>query len=337
MTSKELAFLVGGIVDGDNTIDIVGFQGIEKARGGDITFAVDEKKLVIAERSKASCILTDNLVKRLSKTLIRVVDPKLSFVRLYNVLKAEKNIKAQIHASAIISKTVKLGGNVNIGSGVYIAEGVKVGDNVIIENNSVIKENCQIGNNCHIFPNVILYQNTKLGKHVVIHGGAILGSDGFGYVKDNGINNKFPQLGTVIIEDNVEIGANTTIDRGSLGDTVIGKGSKIDNLCQIAHNVSIGVNLLMAGQTGVSGSTVIGDNVTIGGQVGLVDNIKIGDNVTIGAKSAVIGNVKDGAIIWGVPARPIQQTKRQMAVLSKLARKPNGTKKNKNMSLEKVK
>ncbi|MFH1878431.1 MAG: UDP-3-O-(3-hydroxymyristoyl)glucosamine N-acyltransferase [Candidatus Omnitrophota bacterium] len=148
----------------------------------------------------------------------------------------------------------------------------------------------------------------------------VAGADGFGYVKDKGKVYKFPQLGIVIIEDDVEIGANTTIDKGSLGDTVIGAGSKIDNMCQIAHNVKIGRNMLMAAQCGISGSTVIGDNVTMGGQAGIVDNVVIGDNVTIGAKSAVIGSLRDNAVVWGIPARPIAQTKRQMAVLSQLAK-----------------
>jgi UDP-3-O-[3-hydroxymyristoyl] glucosamine N-acyltransferase len=160
----------------------------------------------------------------------------------------------------------------------------------------------------------------KLGKNVVLHSGAVIGSDGFGYVKDKDKIYKFPQLGKVVIEDDVEIGANTTIDRGSLSDTVIGRGSKIDNLCQIAHNVRVGRNVLMAAQCGVSGSTVIGNNVMIGGKVGITDNAVIGDDVVIGAGSAVIGSLEKGDKVWGVPARPIAQTKRQMAVLSWLTK-----------------
>jgi UDP-3-O-[3-hydroxymyristoyl] glucosamine N-acyltransferase len=151
---------------------------------------------------------------------------------------------------------------------------------------------------------------------VVLHSGVVLGADGFGYVKERGKIYKFPQLGRVIVEDDVEIGTNTTVDRGSLSDTVIGAGTKIDNLCQIAHNVKIGKNVLVAAQTGISGSTVIKDNVTMGGQVGIADNLTIGANVTIGAQSGIIGNIADNAILWGTPARSVAQTKRQMAVLA---------------------
>ncbi|MBP7056346.1 MAG: UDP-3-O-(3-hydroxymyristoyl)glucosamine N-acyltransferase, partial [Candidatus Omnitrophica bacterium] len=187
---------------------------------------------------------------------------------------------------------------------------------VVVEDNSVIKKNCSLGSFCHIYPNVTLYENVELQKNVILHSGVVIGSDGFGYVKHKNIMYKFPQLGRVVIKDNVEIGANTTIDRGSLNDTIIGAGTKIDNLCQIAHNVKIGKNALIAAQCGISGSTSIGDNVTMGGQAGIVDNVNIGDDVMIGAKSAIIGDIEKGDIVWGIPARPIAQTKRQMAVLS---------------------
>ena len=316
MKIKELAKLIEGIVEGDNDIDIKGLSGIETAKDGDLTFAMDDDKLASAEKSDASCILTNRLVRKSTKSLIRVQNPKLSFLIVYNRFHEPELRKVFTHPSSSVSVSVKMGKGVWIGSHVAIEDDVRIGDHVIIESNSVIKKNCEIASFCHIYPNVTLYENTKLGKNVVLHAGAVIGSDGFGYVKDGGKIYKFPQLGRVIIEDDVEIGANTSVDRGSLNDTIIGAGSKIDNLCQIAHNVKIGKNTLMAAQCGISGSTVLGDNVTIGGQAGIIDNVTIGSNVTIGAKSAVIGSISDGLTIWGIPARPISQTKRQMAVTS---------------------
>jgi len=316
MKIKDLAKIVEGTVDGDGDIYITGMDGIDTAEPGDLTFAIDENKLSDAEKSKASCVLTLSSSRKSIKPLIRVTNPKLSFLIAYNALNASKEVKAFKHPSSNVSEKAIIGKNVCIGAGVYIDDGVKIGDNVMIEANSVIKKNCEIGSFCRIYPNVTLYKNVKIGNNVILHGGVVLGSDGFGYVKDKGKIYKFPQLGRVIIEDDVEIGSNTTIDRGSLSNTVIGAGSKIDNLCQIAHNVKIGKNALIAAFCGIAGSVTIGNDVTIGGQVGIGDNLKIGDNVTIGAQSGVTSNIKSGSVILGFPARPMDQTKRQMAVLS---------------------
>lgn len=320
MRIKELATLLEGIAEGDSDIDITGLSGIEGAKYGDLTFAMDEDRLASAEKSDASCILTNKSIRRSSKSLIRVQNPKFSFLIVYNKFHTSEKRSNSIHPTATVSDSAQLAKNVWLGPNVVIEDGVSIGDHVIIEANSVIKKNCRIGALCRIYPNVTLYENTELGKNVVLHSGVVLGSDGFGYVKNGGKVYKFPQLGKVVVEDDVEIGANTTIDRGSLSDTVIGAGTKIDNLCQIAHNVRIGRNGLIAAQCGISGSTTVGDDVTMGGQAGLVDNITIGNNVTIGAKSAVIGSIKDNEVIWGIPARRIAQTKRQMAVLAWLTK-----------------
>lgn len=320
MKIRELAILVKGVAEGDDDVNITGLSGVESARLGDLTFAVDEAHLKSAEDSDVSCILTNSLLRKSKKPLIRVKNPKLSFLVIYNNLHTQERKNAFVHPTASVAASARIGNNVWIGPGVTVEDGVTIGDHVIIESNSVVKKNCEIGPFCRLYPNVTLYENTKLKKSVTVHAGAVIGSDGFGYVKDGGKIYKFPQLGSVIIEDNVEIGANTTIDRGSLSDTIIGAGTKIDNLCQIAHNVKIGKNVLIAAQCGISGSTTIGNDVTMGGQAGAVDNITIGDNVIIGAKSAVIGDIEKGSVVWGIPARPIAQTKRQMAVLSWLTK-----------------
>ncbi|MFA5146461.1 MAG: UDP-3-O-(3-hydroxymyristoyl)glucosamine N-acyltransferase [Candidatus Omnitrophota bacterium] len=320
MEIKKLAILVEGAIEGDGDVDITGLSGLETAKLGDLTFAMDEERLAIAEKGNASCILTGRLTRKSTKPLIRVANPKLSFLIIYNKFHTPESRGAFVHPTAVVSPSAGIGTNVWIGAGVVIEDGVTIGDHVIIESNSAIKKNCSIGSFCHLYPNVTLYENTKLKKNVTLHAGVVIGSDGFGYVKEGGKIYKFPQLGSVIIEDDVEIGANSTVDRGSLSDTVIGAGTKIDNLCQIAHNVKMGRNNLIAAQCGISGSTTIGNDVTMGGQAGVVDNVNVGDNVMVGAKSAVIGSIEKNSVVWGIPARPIAQTKKQMAVLGWLTK-----------------
>jgi UDP-3-O-[3-hydroxymyristoyl] glucosamine N-acyltransferase len=320
MKISELARLIGGVVEGDGNIDIKGLGGIESAKAGELTFATDEEKLSYAERSNASCVLTAKTVRKSTKPLIRVDNPKLSFLIIYNTLNAPERRGEFRHPTAVVAESTRIGKNVWIGPHVSIEDGVEIGDNVIIESNSVIKKNCRLGPLCRIYPNVTLYEGIVLGRNVILHSGVVIGADGFGYVKDKDKIYKFPQAGKVIIGDDVEIGANTTIDRGSMNDTVIGAGSKIDNLCQIAHNVRIGKNTIIAGHSGVSGSTVIGDNVTIAGKVGIADNLTIGSNSIIGGGTSVIGDIREGEVVWGFPARPIREMKRQLATLSWLTK-----------------
>ena len=316
MKIKELAVLVKGIAECDDDIDITGINGVGSAGLGDITFAMNEEHLTSAEKTDVSGILTSHTMRKSSKPLIRVENPKFSFLVVYDIFKSQGGRDAFVHPTAVVSASAQIGNHVWIGPGVVIEDNVTIGDHDIIESNSVVNKGSQIGSFSRIYPNVTLYENTKLGNSVILHAGAVIGADGFGYVKEGGKIYKFPQLGSVIIEDNVEIGANTTIDRGSLSDTVIGSGTKIDNLCQIAHNVKIGKNMLMAAQCGIAGSVVVGNDVTVGGQSAITDNISIGNNVTIAGKSGVIGDITDNAVVWGVPARPIGQMKRQLAVLS---------------------
>lgn len=320
MKIGDLAVLIEGTVDGDDSVDVTGLSAIASAGVGDLTFALDEKRLGLAEKSRSSCVLTGPSIRTSSKPLIRVTNPKLAFLFSYRILCPLQPRSSFIHPSAAVASTVKLGHEVHIGAQVFIDGQVTIGDNVIIESGCVISENCFIGSGCHLYPRVMLYPNTLLKENVILHAGVVLGCDGFGYIKDRGTIHKFPQLGKVVINENVEIGANTTIDRGSLDDTVIGANSKIDNLCHIAHNVKIGRNVIMAAQCGIAGGTVIGDDVTMSGQIAVIDNVIIGKNATIGGKSGIIGNIEDGSVVWGMPAKPLAVAKKQMAVVSWLTK-----------------
>lgn len=316
MKIKELAVFIQGVVEGNGDADVTGLSGFEAAKAGDLVFAMDDEKLAIAEKSAASCILTGKDVRSSSKPLVRVANPKLAFLLIYNYMNRPEVRGAFTDPSATVASSAKIGQNVWIGPGVRIGDNVKIGDNTIIEPNTVIKKNCSIGACCHIHPNVTLYDNTVLKDKVVLHSGVVLGADGFGYVRDKDKLYKFPQLGRVIIEENVELGANTAVDKGSLSDTVIGAGTKLDNFCQIAHNVKIGKNVIMAAQCGASGSVTIKDNVTIGGQVGLKDNITIAEGAMIGAQSGVLADVAAGSILWGTPAQSLIHVKREVLVLN---------------------
>ena len=320
MKIKELALLIEGTIEGDDNVDITDLSGIESAQLGCLTFAADDDKLSLAEDSPTACILTTRNSRKSTKTLIRVNNPKLAFLIAYNAFQQKVTAGSFIHPTAAIADTVTIGENVRIDAHVSIEENAVIGDYTTIESGCVIKKGSKVGEYCHLHPNVVLYENAILKNKVILHGGVIVGADGFGYVRDRSKIYKFPQLGTVVIEDEVEIGANTTIDRGSLGCTIIGAGTKIDNLCHIAHNVKIGKNVIMAAQCGIAGSTTIGDNVTMSGHVAVIDNVTVGQNANIGGQSAIIGHIKDNASVWGTPARDLGQTKKQMAVLSWLTR-----------------
>jgi len=317
---KELALLIEGTIEGDDNVDITDLSGIESARLGDLTFAMDEDKLKLAEISQTACVLTTKTSRKSTKTLIRVSNPKLAFLIAYKAFQEESSAELFVHPTASIAPSAILGKRVCIDAHVSIEDNVVIGDHTTIESGCVIKKNSKIGEHCRVHPNVVLYENSILKNKVILHSGVIVGADGFGYVRDHGEIYKFPQIGSVVIEDGVEIGANSTIDRGSLGCTIIGAGTKIDNLCHIAHNVKIGKNVIMAAQCGIAGSTVIGDNVTMSGQVAVIDNVTIGQNVSIGGQSGIIGHIKENAAIWGSPARDVGQIKKQLALLGWLTK-----------------
>lgn len=318
---NQLAKLVDGFVEGDGNAVITGMAPLSTAKAGDITFALSEKDFALALTTSASCVLTVMQAPAIPKTLLRIKDPKTAITILYNAMtEMIPPPKGSIHPSAVISDKAVLGKNVSVGPHAVIGDGSEVGDNSFVGANSVLGRLVKVGANTKINANVTLYDGTRVGNKVIIHSGTVIGADGFGFIPKDGKNYKVPQMGTVVIEDDVEIGANTCVDRATFGETVISAGTKIDNLVQIAHNVRIGKNGLIAAQTGIAGSAIIGENTMMGGQVGISDHAKVGRNVKLAAKSGVSGRTQDDVILYGYPAREGQEFKRINAMLSLFAK-----------------
>jgi len=314
ITVKEIAGIVGGTVYGNDETAISGLASARIAGENDLTFAADAVQLKEAANSKAQCVLTALESARISKTILKVKDLKTALTILYNaMLEMQPPAAGSIHPSAVVDPTVNVGKNVSIGPCAVIEANTKIGNHTIIGANCVLGKGVSIGANVEIYPNVTIYSNAIIGNNVRLHAGVVIGADGFGYIPHGQKVLKVPQLGTVIIEDNVEIGANACIDRGAFSDTVVSEGTKIDNLVQIAHNVKLGKNVLIAAQTGISGSVTVGDNTMMGGQAGIVDHLCIGKNVKIAAQAGVIGNVGDGQEVLGYPARKAKETIKMIA------------------------
>ncbi len=317
-TAGDIAAKLGGKVLGDHTMPLTGFQAADRARAGDLTFAENRTFFERAEQSAASAIIVDKTFTSERKVLIRVPSARIAFAKVVPLFYPEPGPPTGIHPSAIISEKADVHPEACVGAHVIIGDGAKIGARTVLHGNNYVDENCVIGDDCAIFHNVSLYPRTELGDRVRIHAGTIVGSDGFGYVQEGGKHLKVPQIGNVVIDDDVEIGANVTIDRGALGPTHIGKGTKIDNLVQIAHNVSTGENCLVVAQAGIAGSTKLGDYCTLAGQVGLAGHLRIGNHVTIAAQSGVMRDINDGEKWFGTPAQPDKQMKRQLLALQKL-------------------
>jgi UDP-3-O-[3-hydroxymyristoyl] glucosamine N-acyltransferase len=317
-TVGELAALVDGSVDGDENIAICGISNIEDARDGDITFAENEKLLSSAGRSRASAVIAPATGATANKPLIRVKNPRFAFAQVLRIFAPEPKVYRGIHPTAVIGRNVILGENVSIHSLAVIGDNVAIGANTVVYPHAYIGDDVTIGDNCVIYPHTVLHDNTEIGNCVVIHGGSVLGTDGFGYMFIENRHYKIPQIGRVIVEDDVEIGANVTIDRARTGSTRIGAGSKIDNLVHIGHNVSVGRNCVIVAQVGVSGSVEIGDGVILAGQVGVKDHVKIGDGSIVCGGSGVIGDLPPGSFVAGHYARPHHQEMRSQALHTKL-------------------
>ncbi len=305
MKLADIANLVNGKPVGDGNTDIKDIASLEDAKAGDISFLTSRKYHQLIESTKASALILPPDDWDCKIPYIVCEDPNVAFAMLmqhfHNHVKFQKE---GIHPTAILESNVRLGDGISIGANVYIEEGVKIGQHSTIFPNCFIGSNTLIGDEVTIYPNVTIREEIEIGNRVIIHAGSVIGSDGFGYAENEGQYSKIPQVGIVIIEDDVEIGANCCIDRATLGATKISRGVKLDNLIQIAHNVEIGENSVIAAQTGISGSSKIGKNAKFGGQVGLVGHITIGENVAIGAQTGVTKSHPDNIVLSGYPARP---------------------------------
>ena len=317
ITVNEIAELVGGTVKGDGEVRVSGISPCAFAEEGDMTFAFTKEDLEKAGSSRASCVLVPMPLEQFPKTALSVKDMKLAMTVIFNtMLDLKAPAKSVIHPSAIVPNSVKLSKNVIIGPNAVVGEKTQIGENTVIGPGCVIGQNVTIGQGSRLNPNVTIYDRVVMGSKVIVHSGTVIGADGFGYIPKDGKLFKVPQLGSVIIEDNVEIGANACIDRGTFDDTVIGRGTKIDNLVQIAHNVKIGRNVILAGNTAVAGSATVGDNTMVGGMVGISDHVNVGKNVKIGAKTGVTGHVKDNEVIFGYPHRKADDARKLHGLLS---------------------
>ncbi|MGD0916292.1 MAG: UDP-3-O-(3-hydroxymyristoyl)glucosamine N-acyltransferase [Thermodesulfobacteriota bacterium] len=315
---KELAELVGGTVVGDGEVEISGVAAIEDARVGEITFVANPKHLKMLAKTHATAVIVSPGVPQTDKPLLRVTNPDLAFAKILTIFSQKPYQAKGIDPNAWISTTAQLGQGLSIYPFVYIGDRCRIGDRVTLYPGVYVGEDSSIGEESVLYPNVSIYPRTVIGKRVFLHGGVVVGSDGFGYVKEGRKNVKKPQVGIVEIEDDVEIGANTTIDRAALGKTIIRRGVKIDNLVQVAHNVVIGEDSILCGQVGVSGSSKIGSNVILVGQVGVVDHIEIGDNVTVGAQSGVMNDLPANQAYTGSPTLPHRDFLHMAAILPKL-------------------
>ena len=294
MKLDEIAGLIGGEVTGDGSIEITGVAGISDARKGDITFLSSMKLIAELGESMAAAVLVKDFVPELRKPQVKTKNPLYAFAKLLEYFYSRSLPHRGISKNAFISEEAEIGPNVTICDFAYISAKVRIGPGSIIFPGVFIGEACSIGDQCTIYPNVTIRENAVIGNRVIIHPNAVIGSDGFGYVFEEGRHNKIPQVGTVLIEDEVEIGSGVAIDRATTGTTVIGKGTKIDNLVQIGHNVRIGSNVILVAQVGIGGSSRIGDGTVLGGQAGIADHTVIEAGTMIAAQSGVMGVVKRG-------------------------------------------
>jgi len=317
-TAAEIARQLQGEVLGDGAVVLKGFAPADRAQPGDLTFAENENYFARAEQSAASAIIAPAAFSSAKKTVIRVADARIAFARVLPLFFPDPVFAPGIHPSAVVAKSAKIDPSAHIGPQCVVGENACIGARSVMQGLNFVGTGCQLGEDVNLFPNVTIYAHSEIGNRVRIHAGTAIGSDGFGYVLDGASHRKVPQIGNVIIRDDVEIGSNVSVDRGALGPTVIGAGTKIDNLVQIAHNVNIGEHCLIVAHVGISGSTKLGNYVVFGGQVGIAGHLKIGNKVTVAAQSGVMHSIPDGEKWMGSPAQPDRQTKRQMIAIQHL-------------------
>ncbi len=319
-TAKELAELIGATVEGDGSVEASGVASPERAGARDLIYVEAAKHTARAAASAALCVIACEGVKLPGKTVLRSAQPKVAFAKAAELLLGRPPIATGIHPTAIVAPLARVSTGVSIGPYAVIGEDAHIGAGTQIGAHSVIGAGCWIGENCRIHPRVNLYGGVRIGHRVEIHSGAVLGADGFGYASDEGKYWKFPQAGIVEIGDDVEIGANTTIDRGSLDDTRIAEGVKLDNLVHVGHNCQIGAHTVIAAQAGLSGSCIFGKHVVVGGQAGFGERCKLEDGAVIGGQSGVLGGktIRSGETVWGTPARSLEKFKEVYAWYGRL-------------------
>lgn len=319
-TARELADYLGAELEGDPGAPIAGVAGPERAQAQDLIYLHSPRYEERAAASLAKCVLATRGTRLSDKTILEVSDPKFAFAKAAQWLLPRPDAHPSVHLTAVIAPGAKIAPRVSIGPYVVIEDAVEIGPETEIGAFCFIGQGARIGRNCRLHPRVTLYSGAQLGNWVEIHSGAVIGADGFGYVFGEGRHWKFPQIGTATIGDDVEIGANTTIDRGSLDATQISKGVKIDNLVQVAHNVRVGEHSILAAQTGVSGSSTIGTGVIVGGQVGIADHCTLENGSIIGAQAGIPTGktIRTGQTVWGTPARPLEKFKQQYAWFARL-------------------
>jgi UDP-3-O-[3-hydroxymyristoyl] glucosamine N-acyltransferase len=317
-TVAYIAEQIGGEVVGDGTLAIVGVAPADGARTGDLTFAEKESYLAAAEASQASAILVPAGFESATKALIRVKDPRVAIAKVLPLFFPPETHAAGVHPSAVVDASAVIDTTATVGPHCIISAGVRIGPRSVLMGGNHLGRDTQIGEDVCLHPNVVLYAKTQIGNRVSIHAGTTIGSDGYGYVFDQGRHRKMLQVGNVVIHDDVEIGSNASIDRGALGSTVIGQGTKIDNLVHVAHNVVMGRHCLIMGQVGFAGSTHLSDYVVIASQSGIAGHLKLGTQATIGAKSGVMRDIPAGETVLGYPAAPDKQAKRQWIAMAQL-------------------
>ena len=316
---SELAAHVGGRVRGDGSVRIRSVASLESAGAGEIAFVEDRKLLESAASSRASCLIVPEGSQVSAPCLIESARPKLAFALIAELLHPARRRGGAVHPSASVAESASVDESAFVGARVSVGERASIGAGTQILSGVAIGDDVRIGRDCVLHPNVVLYDNVELGDRVILHAGTIIGADGFGYVRSETGYHKFPQRGTVIIGDDVEIGANTCVDRGALGLTRIGRGTKIDNLVQVGHNVQIGERVVIASQTGISGSTVIESDAVIGGQVGMGDHARVESGAVIGSKAGILpGKIVRAGVWWGIPVQPLEDYKRLNAHLHRL-------------------
>jgi UDP-3-O-[3-hydroxymyristoyl] glucosamine N-acyltransferase len=317
----EIVDLAGGEFAGDRSRMVSAVAPLASANGDQLSFLSNRKYAAELEATRAGAILVPKNLEGNDDRWIRVDDPYFAFARIMTRWFSNRPRPKGISPKAVVAASAKLGDNVALGHFAIVGDNVVIGDNVTIFQGVSIEAGSVIGDDCIIYPNVVIYDGTQIGRRCIIHSGVVIGSDGYGFATHGGKHHKIPQIGIVRIEDDVEIGAGSTIDRAALGETVIGEGTKIDNLVQIGHNVKIGKHCLLVSQVGIAGSTELGDYVAVAGQSGFSGHLKIGNRVQVAAKSAVLADVPDDTKVMGSPAVPFTEFARRHAALKKLARK----------------